>query len=280
MDTIQSLLADHQHLKSSDSSRLDCELLLCSVLQKDRTYLYTWPEKVLSSEQVQGYLELFFRRKKGEPIAYILGEKEFWSLPLVVNASTLIPRPETELLVESVLALMESKKDDVISVADLGTGTGAIGLALASERPCWQIIGLEKNVEAFALAQENKKQLKLGNIAFYLSDWFDSIPNQRFDVIVSNPPYIDADDHHLREGDVRFEPRAALVADNNGLADLELIIQASLNYLLPNAWLLLEHGNQQSIKVGGLLTRAGFKHVQTKQDLAGQPRVTLGQRLI
>jgi len=277
MDTIQSLLADHQRLKHSDSSRLDCELLLCSVLQKDRAYLYTWPEKNLSAEQVQCYSTLLSRREKGEPIAYILGKKEFWSLSLSVNTSTLIPRPETELLVETALALMDSKKDDVISIADLGTGTGAIGLALASERPSWKITGLENNVEAFALAQKNKKQLMLGNIAFYLSDWFSSVPNQRFDVIVSNPPYIDADDHHLGEGDVRFEPQTALVADNNGLADLELIIQLSLNYLLSNAWLLLEHGNQQSKEVGELLKKAGFKHVQTKLDLAGQPRITFGQ---
>lgn len=280
MNTIASLLALHSRLSHSDSSRLDCELLLCSVLDKERAYLYAWPEIALSNEQVQYYLELFSRREQGEPIAYILGEKEFWSLSLSVNESTLIPRPETELLVEIVLDLMESKKDDSVSIVDLGAGTGAIGLALASERPRWQIVGLEKNVEALALAKKNKRQLTLDNIVFYHSDWFDSVNNHRFDIIVSNPPYIDINDHHLSEGDVRFEPKTALVAENNGLADLDYIIQTSSNYLRLNGWLLLEHGNQQGSAVSNLLKKSGFSDVQTKQDLAGQPRVTFGRLLV
>lgn len=277
METIKSSLALHGRLSSSDSSRLDCELLLCFVLKKDRAYLYTWPEKKLTDEQRERYTALLIRREQGEPIAHIIGQKEFWSLPLQVNASTLIPRPETELLVESVLELLSEKKDEPLVVADLGAGTGAIGLALASEFPHWQIKGLEKQPEALALAEKNKQQLGLENIQFLLSNWFEVVASQAFDVIVSNPPYIDENDHHLNEGDVRFEPRSALVADNHGLADLELIVAAAPAYLNRQGWLLLEHGNRQGQEVRALLERAGFSCIQTKADLAGQPRVTLGQ---
>jgi len=277
MDTIQSLVSLHERLGESDTSRLDCELLLSRVLKKDRTYLYTWPEEVVSIELSKEYKQLLDRRAKGEPIAYILGEKEFWSLPIMVDSSTLIPRPDTELLVEIALDLMSSRESDSITVADLGAGTGAIGLALASERPNWSITGLEKQESAFSLAQKNKQKLALDNICFYLSDWFSAVDGCQFDVIVANPPYIDACDRHLHEGDVRFEPKTALVAEQMGLADLAYIVQAAPRYLTSGGWLLLEHGNEQGEEVCHYMQTHGFICVETSLDLSSQPRVTFGQ---
>lgn len=277
MDTIRSLLSLHECLRESDTSRLDCELLLSRVLKKDRTYLYTWPEKAVSIEASKEYKQLLDRRVKGEPIAYILGEKEFWSLPIMVDSSTLIPRPDTELLVETVLELMSTREHDSISVADLGAGTGAIGLALASEKPHWRIRGLERQENALALAQKNKQNLSLDNITFHLSDWFDAVDGSQFDVIVSNPPYIDACDRHLSEGDVRFEPKTALVADQMGFADLAFIVQTAPRYLQSGGWLLLEHGNEQGEQVSHCMHVHGFTCVETRLDLSAQPRVTLGQ---
>ncbi len=277
MNTISSVLALHKDLIDSDSSRLDCELLLCDVLKKNRAYLYTWPEKELTDEQFFLFKEVFERRKQGEPIAYILGRKEFWSLSFNVNESTLIPRPETELLVESVLTLLHSQIKTATSVLDLGTGTGAIALALASECPDWHLVGVDKQFEAVDLAKENASKMNLHNVHFYQSDWFNALENKTFSVIVSNPPYIDAKDPHLGEGDVRYEPRSALVANEAGLADLSSIIQQSPLYLEAGGWLLLEHGFQQGDAVRALLEKRGFTHVETRLDLAGLPRVSLGQ---
>ena len=263
----------------SDSARLDIELLLCHVLKKNRTYLFTWPDKTLSPEQAEEFLQFFNRRKSGEPIAHILGQREFWSLPLSVNNSTLIPRPDTELLVELVLELFV---DDVPQqkrmCLDLGTGTGAIVLAIASEKPEWQLVGVDRSVDAVALAEKNRSALQFANVQILQSDWFSAIPAQQFDVIVSNPPYIDPQDPHLDQGDVRFEPRSALIADNQGLADIELIIQQSWNYLCEQGWLLLEHGYDQGQAVRDLLIARGFAQVETRTDLGGNERVTLGRK--
>jgi len=263
----------------SDSARLDIELLLCHVLQKNRTHLFTWPDKTLSPEQYEQFEQFFNRRKSGEPIAHILGQREFWSLPLSVNNSTLIPRPDTELLVELVLELFA---DDAPlqkrSCLDLGTGTGAIVLAIASEKLGWQLLGVDKSVDAVALAEQNRDQLNFNHIQIKQSDWFTAIPAQQFDVIVSNPPYIDPRDPHLDQGDVRFEPRSALIADNKGLADIELIVQQSWNYLREQGWLLLEHGYDQGQAVRDLLTSRGFIQVETRNDLGGNERVSLGRK--
>jgi release factor glutamine methyltransferase len=258
---------------------LDIELILCHVLQKNRTYLFTWPDKTLSPEQAEMFQIFFNRRKSGEPIAHILGQREFWSLPLAVNNSTLIPRPDTELLVEIVLELFAGDvPQQKRSCLDLGAGTGAIVLAIASEKPDWQLVGVDKSADAVALAEQNRDQLHFSHVQIKQSDWFSAITAQQFDVIVSNPPYIDPQDPHLEQGDVRFEPRSALIADNKGLADIELIIQQSWNYLCEQAWLLLEHGYDQGQAVRELFAARGFVQVETRTDLGGNERVTLGRK--
>jgi release factor glutamine methyltransferase len=263
----------------SDSARLDIELILCHVLQKNRTYLFTWPDKVLSPEQAETFQVFFNRRKSGEPIAHILGQREFWSLPLAVNNSTLIPRPDTELLVELVLELFAGDiPQQKRSCLDLGTGTGAIVLAIASEKPDWQLVGVDKSADAVALAEQNRRQLHFSHVQIKQSDWFSAIPAQQFDVIVSNPPYIDPQDPHLDQGDVRFEPRSALIADNHGLADIALIIQQSWNHLHEQGWLLLEHGYDQGQAVRDLLRARGFTQVETRRDLGGNERVSFGRK--
>lgn len=267
-------LADH-----SDSARLDLELLLCKVLEKPRAYLYTWPERILSEDELARFEALLAERKKGKPVAHLLGEKEFWSLNLRVNESTLIPRPETELLVEAALSL---PLRDKASVLDLGTGTGAIALALASERPGWQLSAVDSSEEALRLARENCRQLALSNVNVMQSDWFaalgDALVDSAFDLIVANPPYIDVEDPHLQQGDLRFEPHSALVAGEQGLADLRHIANETGNHLLPGGWLLVEHGFEQGAAVRELFVAAGFQCVETRKDLGGRERLTLGRR--
>nr|WP_324258489.1 peptide chain release factor N(5)-glutamine methyltransferase [Cellvibrio fontiphilus] len=263
----------------SDSARLDIELILCHVLQKNRTYLFTWPDKKLSAEQEAIFLQLFNRRKSGEPIAHIIGQREFWSLPLAVNNSTLIPRPDTELLVETLLELFaQDSPQQMRQCLDLGTGSGAIVLAIASEKPHWKLLGVDFSADAVALARHNCEQLGFKQVTIEQSNWFTQIPPQKFDVIVSNPPYIDPQDPHLEQGDVRFEPRSALVAENSGLADIELILQQSWNYLHECAWLLLEHGFDQAQAVRNLFFQQGFVQVETRRDLGGNERITLGRK--
>lgn len=257
----------------SDSARLDAELLLAHVLQQSRTWLYTWSDRVLSAEQQQAADALLARRLAGEPVAYLLGERDFWSLSLNVNPSTLIPRPDTETLVEWALELPLPANSRVL---DLGTGTGAIALALASEQPSWQVSGVDFNADAVALAQANAARNQLARVSFMQSDWYSAVSGD-FDLIVSNPPYIDEDDEHLAQGDVRFEPRSALVADNHGLSDLALIIDRAPGFLRANGWLLLEHGYQQADAVCELLRGRGFAEVSNRCDLGGQPRISGGR---
>ncbi|MDO6583775.1 peptide chain release factor N(5)-glutamine methyltransferase [Photobacterium sp. 2_MG-2023] len=257
----------------SDSPQLDAAVLLCHVLDKPRSYLLTWPEKVLTDEQSAAFSALLARRESGEPVAYITGEREFWSLPLKVAPHTLIPRPDTERLVEAALEKMPA----AASVLDLGTGTGAIALSLASERPDCQFTGIDLRPEAVALAEENRRALQLQNVRILCGSWFNPLPeNARFDVIVGNPPYIDANDPHLASGDVRFEPRTALVAEDAGLADIRHICSQSRTFLTPGGWLLLEHGYQQGEAVRGIFSNLGYQQVITVQDYAGQDRVSLG----
>ncbi len=258
----------------SDSPRLDVELLLAWTLGKDRTWLYTWPETELTPEQLDEFERAFSRRSNGEPLAHIIGQREFWSLPLQVNSSTLIPRPDTERLVELALALTEGKPDG--NALDLGTGTGAIALAFASERPGWSIVAVDASPEAVALAERNRTQLGFDHVTCIQSDWFESV-SEPFDLILSNPPYIADNDPHLDQGDVRFEPRSALVAENGGLGDIHRIVQAAPEFLTAEGWLLLEHGWTQGAAVRSILATGGFQNVRTEQDLAGNDRVTLGQ---
>ncbi len=262
----------------SDTARLDVELLLTHLLQKNRTYLFTWPDHLLTPEQTKQFYELLLRRKNGEPIAHITGQREFWSLSFDVNSSTLIPRPDTELLVQT---LMELFSDDHLGhfrrCLDLGTGTGAIALALANEKKFWKIVGVDQSQAAIELAEKNRHKFQLQNVELKISNWFSAIGHERFDVIVSNPPYIDPQDPHLMQGDLRFEPLSALVADEKGLADIKHIIHQAKDYLVSAGWLLLEHGYDQAEAVQHLLFENGYANIQTRKDYGGNDRVTFGQ---
>ncbi len=273
MATIQSLL-DSADLPTSPTARLDAELLLAAVLGKPRSYLRTWPEHEPGAEQLAAFAALLERRRMGEPVAYILGHQGFWSLDLEVAPHTLIPRPDTELLVETALQLAPATPQRVL---DLGTGSGAIALALASERCGWQVTGVDRIAEAVALAERNRQRLKLGNAEFRQSSWFDGLAGERFGLILSNPPYIAADDRHLGEGDVRFEPLSALVAGTDGLDDIRQIIARAPRHLQAGGWLLLEHGYDQAEAVRELLAAAGFTAVDSRRDLGGHQRISLGR---
>ncbi|TXI28773.1 MAG: peptide chain release factor N(5)-glutamine methyltransferase [Aquipseudomonas alcaligenes] len=273
MATIQSLL-DSAELPASPTARLDAELLLAAVLGKPRSYLRTWPEHEPGAEQLAAFAALLERRRMGEPVAYILGHQGFWSLDLEVAPHTLIPRPDTELLVETALQLAPATPQRVL---DLGTGSGAIALALASERGGWQVIGVDRIAEAVALAERNRLRLKLNNAEFRQSSWFDGLAGEHFDLILSNPPYIAADDRHLGEDDVRFEPLSALVAGVDGLDDIRQIIAQAPRHLQAGGWLLLEHGYDQAEAVRELLAAAGFTAVDSRRDLGGHQRISLGR---
>ncbi|MFC6632621.1 peptide chain release factor N(5)-glutamine methyltransferase [Microbulbifer taiwanensis] len=275
MASVKENLSRSTELTASDSARLDTEILLGHILGRPRTWLYTWPEYELTETEQRQLDALLQRRINGEPVAHLTGEREFWSLSLKVNASTLIPRPETELLVETALALCPQEK---LRALDLGTGSGAIALALASEKPGWQIVAAEKSADAATLAGENRRALGFENVQIVQSDWFTEIAPQKFDLIVSNPPYIDAADPHLGEGDVRFEPRSALVAQGEGLADIELIAREGIAYLEAGGWLLVEHGWQQAGAVREIFAAAGFNSIESRRDYTGWERITLGRR--
>jgi release factor glutamine methyltransferase len=259
-------------LSDSDTARLDAEVLLCHVLDVARSYLYAWSDRVLSVNEYNQFEALLQRRVKGVPIAYIVGNKEFWSLNLQVSENTLIPRPETELLVELVLARLNS--DSQANVIDLGTGSGAIALAIAKERLNCNVIATDNSAFALAIARQNAKNLGLETIEFVESDWLKNLGIA--DVIVSNPPYIAASDPHLTQGDVQYEPRTALIAGNDGLADIRTIISQAPKHLTNGGCLLLEHGYDQAPSVRSLLKQYGFKQIETYKDLAGWDRVTLG----
>jgi release factor glutamine methyltransferase len=277
MANISELLKLSSQLTAiSDSPQLDCELLLCYTLDVDRTWLRTWPEKEISQPLEAKFRALLEQRVEGQPIAYLIGSRGFWSMDLQVSKDTLIPRPETELLVELALGLQLPKNSDGL---DLGTGTGAIALALASERPDMNFVAVDFQSGAVSLANKNCQALGLANVEIFQSDWFDSVQltEDQFDLIVSNPPYISATDPHLQQGDVRFEPNTALVSGIDGLDDLKKIIAKSPFYLKPNGWLLLEHGFDQGSAVARLMSEAGFQKVVTHQDYNLIDRVTLGQ---
>lgn len=271
--TIAELLAGSP-LPESDTPTLDVELLLAHALGRPRSYLRTWPERELSADQLARFQQLLARRRQGEPVAYLLGNQGFWSLELQVSPDTLIPRPDTERLVEVALEL---GAPGAARVLDLGTGTGAIALALAVERSQWQITGVDRMPGAVALAESNRSQLALQNVQFIASDWFSALADQSFDLIVSNPPYIAENDPHLRQGDVRYEPASALVSGADGLDDIRLIVNIAPAHLNAGGWLLLEHGWQQADAVRCLLAAGGFVQVQSWCDLGDHQRVTGGR---
>ncbi|AYH01614.1 peptide chain release factor N(5)-glutamine methyltransferase [Pectobacterium parmentieri] len=263
-------------LAAGESPKRDAEILLGFVTGKSRTFVLAFGETELRAAEQQQLTELLARRELGEPIAYLIGVREFWSLPLVVSPATLIPRPDTECLVEQALLRLPKTPCDVL---DLGTGTGAIALAIASERHDCQVVGVDLQPEAVALATKNAQQLRLDNARFLPGSWYSPLEHRRFALIASNPPYIDADDVHLSQGDVRFEPASALVAADNGLADLRIIIESAPHYLEVGGWLLLEHGWQQGDAVRQLLQARGFTQLETCQDYGGNDRVSLGRWL-
>ncbi|EGT5204958.1 TPA: peptide chain release factor N(5)-glutamine methyltransferase [Cronobacter sakazakii] len=260
-------------LTASESPRRDAEILLAFVTGRTRTFILAFGETALTDDELTRLDALLARRAAGEPVAYLIGQREFWSLPLEVSPATLIPRPDTECLVEQALARLPATPCRIL---DLGTGTGAIALALASERPDCHVTALDVIPEAVALAKRNAQRLGIDNVTILQSHWFSALTDARFSLIVSNPPYIDGDDPHLSQGDVRFEPKSALVADNAGLADLETLVTEARRFLEDNGWLMLEHGWQQGEAVRELFTRAGYQAVETCRDYGGNERLTLG----
>ncbi|WP_336982336.1 MULTISPECIES: peptide chain release factor N(5)-glutamine methyltransferase [unclassified Cedecea] len=265
-----------QRLAQSESPKRDAEILLGFVTGKSRTFILAFGEISLTPAQQAELDGLLARRERGEPIAHLVGEREFWSLPLRVSPVTLIPRPDTECLVEHALTKLPKTP---CAMLDLGTGTGAIALALASERPDCDVTALDVVPEAVALAKTNAENLGITNVRVLQSHWFNALDAQRFALIVSNPPYIDEADPHLSEGDVRFEPKSALVAENHGLADLETLVNDSRRFLEPGGWLVLEHGWTQGESVQRLLRDAGFTEVATYKDYGDNDRLTSGRYL-
>ena len=256
-----------------DSATIDSKILLAACLQREVVYLHTWPEKLLDESQMKLFQEYILQRSLGHPVAHIIGYRDFWSLRLKVSPATLIPRPETELLVEIALNLNLAEHSKVL---DLGTGTGAIALALASENSNWLVTGLDKSFQAVALAKNNAVIHKLERVKFIQSDWFAAIEARKFDLIVTNPPYIEDNNHYLQQGDVRFEPKTALTSGVDGLDDIRLIVSQSKQFLTDNGYLLIEHGYKQSDQVTDILRAHGFKQVRNELDLNGLPRVTIG----
>jgi release factor glutamine methyltransferase len=269
---VDALKEAQQLLQNVENAQLEAEILLAHVLQKSRSYLLTWPEKILTETDQERFFALIKKRQQGEPIAYLTGHREFWSLDLLVTPAVLIPRPETELLVELTL---QQVKDERACIADLGTGSGAIALALALERPSWTIFATDQSEAALEVAKQNAKRLNVGNISFHHGEWFHALPQKKFHAIVSNPPYIAEEDVHLSEGDLRFEPRKALIASEEGLKDLKEIILQGKNYLISQGVVILEHGFNQGKDVISIFRKAGYTDVSTYQDLAGLDRVTI-----
>ncbi|MDP5054841.1 MAG: peptide chain release factor N(5)-glutamine methyltransferase [Congregibacter sp.] len=274
-ETVQEIKSQATHLDPADARR-DAEVLLCTALNKSRSYLLAWPDAEVDDAVAERYRGWLAQRCRGVPVAYLLGIRDFWSLSLQVNPATLIPRADTELLVERSLALGLGGRAQVL---DLGTGSGAIALALARERPYWRVTAVEQSAQALQVAIANGRALGLdqsGRLEWLQGSWFTGLSGRRFDLIVSNPPYIAADDGHLVRGDLRFEPRSALVSGVDGLDDIRVIITQAPDYLHPRGQLLLEHGFEQGEAVRGLLVAAGFAGVCSYRDLAGHERVSGG----
>jgi release factor glutamine methyltransferase len=272
MTHVRALLSDAAHRLGD---RADAEILLSHALGKPRSWLIAHADDVLDASDVAAFQTLLKRRAQGEPVAYITGHRGFWTLELEVTPATLIPRPETELLVE--LALARLPADGHPRAADLGTGSGAVALAIARECPRAQVIATDASAGALAVAVRNAAGHHLGNVQFIEGSWFQPLAGQRFDLVVSNPPYIEADDPHLRQGDLRFEPASALASGRDGLDDIRQIVAGAPAHLVPGGWLLLEHGWEQGAAMRALLEAAGLREVFTAQDLEGRDRVSGGR---
>ena len=259
----------------ASGARIEVQTLLQNVLNASRAYLLAHPERCLNDSEQTRYEELLQRRLHGEPIAYLLGEREFFGLMFKVTLATLIPRPETELLVE--LALQRIPQNEPCRVLDLGTGSGAIALSIAHARPDVEVVAVDASTKALAVARENAQRLGISNTTFVQSDWYTALDEQCFDLIVSNPPYVAAGDPHLQRGDLRFEPASALASGKDGLRDIRHIVTHARVHLCPEGWLLFEHGYDQAAQVRELMQQAGFNAVFSAQDLAGIERVSGGR---
>jgi release factor glutamine methyltransferase len=262
---------------SAQVDKIDAELLLTCVLNVGRATLKAFPERELSVEQKNKFKELLDRRIKGEPVAYLLGHKEFWSLDFIVTPDVLIPRSDTELLVEMALEQIPAKK--TMRILDLGAGCGAIALSIAADRPKVTVVATDVSAEALQISKLNAKHLHITNVEFALGNWFEALTNitdQRFDIIVSNPPYVAHFDPHLEQGDLRYEPNKALVSGSEGMDDLRIIISQARGYLVPGGTLMVEHGYDQEALVAAEFAKAGFENIECYKDLAGIPRVTVG----
>jgi release factor glutamine methyltransferase len=271
--TVKEVLQQHILLTSSDSPLLDCQILLGCVLKQSRTWLYAHDDYELSSVEANRFHSIFASRASGVPIAYITGAQEFWSMEFQVTRDTLIPRPDTELIIEILLDRFSQARATVI---DLGTGAGPIAIALSRERPAFEIFATDISLATLQIAQLNNVQLTDNQVNFVVSDWLEAFSPNQFDIIVSNPPYIDAGDPHLES--LRHEPQSALVSQKNGLQDLEKIIRSSQRYLKPGGMILLEHGYNQRTEVCDLLKSSHYTQMETLDDLAGQPRVVLAYK--
>jgi release factor glutamine methyltransferase len=264
--------------RSHIDARIETEILLAHILKKDRAFLFAHPEAKLSPAELAHYQVLIAERVKGMPIAYIIGYRPFWSLTLKVTPDTLIPRHETERLVE--IALESIPNEPHQTLLDLGTGSGAVALAIAKERPTWMIDATDFCPKALEVAQENARRHNITNIHFYLSDWFLQLPLNRYHAIVSNPPYIPIHDEHISQGDVRFEPQSALVSGEDGLESIRHIIKYSVDFLHPEGLLLLEHGYCQKNKIMSILSQLGYQNIKCWKDYLGHDRVSGGIRPI
>lgn len=262
-------------LLEAGEAKLEAQLLMQHVLSVNRAWLITHESDALQTNNHADFEALLNRRLQGEPIAHILGYREFYGLNLKVTPDTLIPRPDTESLVDAALAKIAPHQ--AAHILDLGTGTGAIALAFASNRPQTQVTAVDASQAALNVAIENAKNLNITNVRFVLSDWFTALTNQKFDVIVSNPPYIEQDDAHLNLGDLRFEPISALASGQDGLDDIRKIIDDCLIHLKPQGWLMMEHGYNQAGKVADLMSQAGLVDMETIKDFGGNHRVTIGR---
>jgi release factor glutamine methyltransferase len=274
--TIRDLLRQAATLLPGESARLDAEVLLAACLGKPRSHLHAWPEQVVGEPALSQYTDWIHRRAAGEPVAHLTGVREFWSLPLTVTPDTLIPRPETETLVE--LALEKMPPGAAWRVADLGTGTGAIALAIASECPRCEVIATDTSAAALGVAKANAERLGIRNMRVLEGHWCAPLPPTPFDLILGNPPYIAAHDPHLEAGDVRYEPRNALQAGDDGMAALARITACAYEHLCPGGWLMLEHGHDQGERTTRLLQAAGYEEISDHNDAAGLSRVSLGRR--
>lgn len=277
MDIQQTLQQARQILAdSSPSAVLDAEVLLTFTLQCNSAHLHAWPEKKLNSNQQSQYQQLLHQRQQGVPIAYLTGRREFWSLNFAVNNSTLIPRPETETLVEYILTNFNSSVNHTL--LDLGTGTGAIAIAIAVERPEWKVYASDTSEQTLQLARKNSNFHQTGNVTFIHSNWFKDIAHRDFDIIVSNPPYIADNDPHLQQGDLRFEPRSALSSGATGMDDIEHICQQAKDFLGNNGRLIIEHGYNQKELVAECFADNGYTEIEQHKDLSGQTRMTAGKK--